>query len=88
MKRLLTGLILTVMAAVAITPAAVAGADPIEPYCFDARLCSDDFGSRTYCPDSGSWVGPFGTCASLNTGPYAPGGLRPNQSIWDDEDPE
>lgn len=72
--------------ACAVLSAPTALADPIEPYCFDSRLCGNDFGSRTYCPDSGSWVGPFGACPSLNTGPYAPGGLRPNESNWDDED--
>ncbi|OQZ95408.1 hypothetical protein BST15_14220 [Mycolicibacter arupensis] len=65
----------------------LASADPIEPYCYDQRLCDGDFGSRTFCPDSGGWVGPFGACPSLNTGPYSPGGLRPNESNWDgDED--
>lgn len=59
--------------------------DPVDPYCFDARLCSGDFGSTYYCPDTGGFVGPFGACDALVTGPYAPGGLRPNESIYEDE---
>lgn len=67
-------------------PLGVAGADPVDPYCFDARLCSGDFGSTYYCPDTGGFVGPFGACDALVTGPYAPGGQRPNQSNWDDNE--
>lgn len=74
------------MSAVFFCP--TAGADPIPAYCFDDRLCSNDFGSTYYCPDTGGWIGPFGACDALVTGPYAPGGLRPNQSNWDDEGDE
>lgn len=58
-----------------------ANADPMDPYCFDQRLCDGDFGSTFYCPDTGGFVGPFGACDALVTGPYAPGGIRPNQGI-------
>lgn len=54
---------------------------PIDPYCYDQRLCDGDFGSTYYCPDTGGWVGPFGACDALVTGPYAPGGLRPNEGL-------
>lgn len=67
-----------------LAPLGVASANPIEPHCFDARLCGD-LSDATYCPDTGRKAGPFTACDSLVTGPYAPGGLRPNQSIWDDE---
>lgn len=62
-----------------------AGAE-VPAYCYDQRLCDGDFGSSYYCPDTGGWVGPFGACDALVTGPYAPGGQRPNQSNWDEGD--
>ncbi|OBI06021.1 hypothetical protein AWC18_13915 [Mycolicibacter nonchromogenicus] len=48
--------------------------------CYDERLCGD-LGDVSYCPDSGKMVGPFAPCPSLVTGPYAPGGLRPNAGL-------
>lgn len=81
MKVLIAGAIL----ASGALSAPVTNADPIQPYCFDQRLCSGDFSGTHYCPDTGRFVGPFGACDSLVTGPYAPGGQRPNQSHWDDD---
>lgn len=66
-----------IVAAVILWAAGQAKADPIQPYCFDPRLCGDP-GKVTYCPDTGGMMGPYGACRSLVTGPYAPGGLRPN----------
>ena len=59
--------------------APTANAAPIDPYCYDQRLCDGDFGDTYYCPDTGGFVGPFGACDALVTGPYAPGGLSPNE---------
>lgn len=64
------------------TPIAKAG--PMPSYCYDQRLCDGDFGDTSYCPDTGGFVGPFAACDALVTGPYAPGGLSPNESRWDD----
>lgn len=50
--------------------------------CFDERLCGD-LSDVHYCPDTGDMVGAFGACPSLVTGPYAPGGLRPNEGLGD-----
>lgn len=58
--------------------AGAANADPAS--CFDARLCGD-LGDVYYCPDTGAVVGAFGACPSLVTGPYAPGGLQPNEGL-------
>lgn len=82
MRVLVIAAVLTGGAASAPT----AAADPIPALCFDDRLCSDDFGSATYCPDTGRWVGPFAACDALVTGGYRPGGQRPNQSSWDVDD--
>lgn len=84
MTRLLFS-VLTAIAAVSGLSTPAASADPYEPYCYDQRLCSGDFSDTYYCPDTGGFVGPFGACDALVTGPYAPGGLRPNQSIHEDE---
>ncbi|BBX21432.1 hypothetical protein MTER_08430 [Mycolicibacter terrae] len=58
--------------------AATAHAGPTD--CFDQRLCGD-LGDVYYCPDTGEVVGAFGACPSLVTGPYAPGGLQPNEGL-------
>lgn len=58
--------------------AGTADADP--GYCFDQRLCGD-LDDVYFCPDTGAVVGAFSACPSLVTGPYAPGGLRPNQGL-------
>lgn len=54
---------------------AVAAADPT-PNC-DARYEACESGVQ-WCPDTASWVSAFQVCPSLVTGPYAPGGLVPN----------
>ena len=77
MRRQLAG-ILTALAPVLFHVAPAASADPLDPYCYDDRLCGD-LGSVTYCPDTGQMVGPFAACPALVTGPYAPGGLSPNE---------
>lgn len=64
--------------AAALGMAAPAGADPAD--CYDQRLCGD-LGDVYYCPDTGAVVGAFGACPSLVTGPYAPGGLGPNEGL-------
>lgn len=61
--------------------APVAYAGPMPSYCYDQRLCDGDFGDTSYCPDTGGFVGPFAACDALVTGPYAPGGLRPNEGL-------
>lgn len=65
-------------AALGIGLAAAAEAAPAR--CSDQRLCGD-LSDVYYCPDTGKVVGPFAPCPSLVTGPYAPGGLRPNQGV-------
>lgn len=70
---------------VTATLAAAAGIGLASPaqataLCYDERLCGD-LGDVSYCPDSGKMVGPFAPCPSLVTGPYAPGGLRPNAGL-------
>lgn len=72
-------LILGTVATAAVLFCPVASADPLDNYCFDQRLCDGDFGSTFYCPDTGGFVGPFGACDALVQGPYAPGGLSPNE---------
>ncbi|OBK83761.1 hypothetical protein [Mycolicibacter sinensis] len=67
-----------VVASFGLGVAAPAHADPAG--CFDQRLCGD-LSDVYYCPDTGAVVGAFGACPSLVTGPYAPGGLRPNQGL-------
>lgn len=57
-----------------------ADADPYAPYCFDERLCGD-LSDSYYCPGMSGRVGPFDSCSGLVTGPYAPGGLRPNEGL-------
>jgi hypothetical protein len=38
-----------------------------------------------FCPDTGGFVSTYsGACPSLRVGPYAPGGLRPNDDDDDD----
>ncbi|MBS9534747.1 hypothetical protein KIH27_14225 [Mycobacterium sp. M1] len=76
MKRQLVGTLVALAALLHVAPAA--SADPLEPSCFDDRLCGD-LGSVSYCPDTGTMVGPFAACSGLVTGPYAPGGLSPNE---------
>lgn len=66
------------VASVGIGVAAPASAAPAS--CFDQRLCGD-LSDVYYCPDTGAVVGPFGACPALVTGPYAPGGLRPNDGL-------
>lgn len=68
----------TLAAAAGIGLASTAQADTA--LCYDQRLCGD-LGDVSYCPDSGKLVGPFAPCPSLVTGPYAPGGLRPNEGL-------
>ena len=68
------------LAAVAVSLCPPASADPIDPYCFDERLCSD-LSDSYYCPGMPGRVGPFASCDALVTGPYAPGGLVPNEGI-------
>ena len=75
MKRLPMMVLAGFVTALFIAPSA--SADPLPPLCFDQRLCGDQ-GSVTYCPDTGRMVGPYSACPGLVTGPYAPGGLRPN----------
>lgn len=58
--------------------AGTADADPGS--CFDERLCGD-LGDVYFCSDTGAVMGAFGACPSLVTGPYAPGGLRPNEGL-------
>ncbi|MEB3019787.1 hypothetical protein [[Mycobacterium] crassicus] len=70
--------IAALVASLGIGLAASAGADPAD--CFDQRLCGD-LSDVYYCPDTGKVVGAFAPCPSLVTGPYAPGGLRPNQGL-------
>lgn len=60
--------------------AGVARAYPSQ--CFDERLCGD-LGDVHYCPDTGGMVSALEPCESLVTGPYAPGGLRPNGGLSD-----
>ncbi len=68
----------TLLASLGIGLAGTAAADPAS--CFDERLCGD-LSDVYYCPDTGSVVGPFAPCPSLVTGPYAPGGLQPNEGL-------
>lgn len=70
-------LLTAAMSAVLFCPVPLAGTTP--NYCFDQRLCDGDFGSTHYCPDTGGFVSPFEGCDALVTGPYAPGGLSPNE---------
>lgn len=76
---------LTAMAALAapltIGVAASATADPIEPECFDPRLCEDP-GEVFYNPDTGGFGGSLNSPnPGVITGPYAPGGLSPNEGL-------
>lgn len=80
MKRLLISIMVTGSALLWL--AWPADADPYGPKCFDQRLCGD-LGNVHYCPSTGGMVGPFTSCPSLVTGPYAPGGLQPNESRGD-----
>lgn len=73
-----TGILFSIMAALGIGLAGTASASPAS--CFDQRLCGD-LSDVYYCPDTGKVVGAFGACPSLVTGPYAPGGLRPNRGL-------
>ncbi|MEB3034067.1 hypothetical protein [[Mycobacterium] nativiensis] len=73
-----TLLMTALVASLGVGLAATVNADPAS--CFDQRLCGD-LSDVYYCPDTGRVVGPFGACPSLVTGPYAPGGLRPNQGL-------
>lgn len=66
------------VAALGFGSAATAHAVPA--ICSDQRLCGN-LSDVYFCPDTGSVVGAFGACPSLVTGPYAPGGLRPNEGL-------
>jgi len=57
-----------------------ATANAVPAHCYDQRLCGD-LSDVYFCPGTGRVVGPFGACPSLVTGPYAPGGLRPNEGL-------
>lgn len=79
MKSVSVGAGIATLIALVIGAAGAAVATPA--LCSDARLCGDDLGDVYYCPDTGKVVGAFAPCPSLVTGPYAPGGLRPNQGL-------
>lgn len=66
---------LTALAYVALAPHS--GASPDDCTLYDSRLCGD-WGKVTFCPDTGSYVSVMSPCPSLITGPYAPGGLEPD----------
>lgn len=55
-------------------------AGPGPALCFDQRLCGD-LSDVYYCPDTGAVASAFAPCPSLVTGPYRPGGLRPNEGL-------
>lgn len=71
----ITAVLVTILG-VALAPAVNAG----PAGCSDQRLCGD-LSDVYYCPDTGAVVGAFDACPALVAGPYAPGGLRPNEGL-------
>ncbi len=65
------------IAALAVPVAALAPHVPLDPVhpCMPTNPCE----KPQYCPDTGGFVVGFESCPSLLTGPYAPGGLEPNE---------
>jgi len=78
MRTALVAIAIALLTAGGVGSAATAQADPA--LCHDQRLCRD-LSKVYYCPGTGAVVGPFASCPSLVTGPYAPGGLRPNTGL-------
>jgi len=71
-----------VLAAAVLAAASVGFAAPASasPTCYDPLLCQDP-GGVYFCPDTGQFVSVYGSCPSMVTGPYQPGGLQPGGGI-------
>lgn len=73
MKNLIAGALMALTTLIS-APTASANPDPVHP-CMPTNPCEQP----QYCPDTGEFVVGFESCPALVTGPYAPGGLQPNE---------